>query len=854
MANKKLKGITIEINGNTTKLNDSLEKVNNTIKYTNTELKALNSALKLDPKNTELLSQKQQQLKNSISATKDKLTQLQTAQSQMGKYNKLTEQQQENYRTLSIEISKAKNSLNSLEKEYKNISMISFDGLNNSIQKVGNIASSVIKETAKVATVVGGAVAGVVTASVKAYGNYEQQIGGVETLYKESSKKVISDAKQAYKTAGLSANEYMEQVTVYVASLLQSTSNNTSKAADIAKMAIIDMSDNANKMGTSLGSIQNAYAGFAKQNYTMLDNLKLGYGGTKQEMERLLTDAKKISGVKYKISNLADIYDAIHVIQTNLGITGTTAKEASSTIEGSFSSAKSAAQNLITSLAIGDNDELKTSIQNFTESIGTVAENVIPRIKIVLQGIKQAIKYFVEEELPKIVKETPELQPLMDSFNWLIKNKEVIVGAIKGILAAHAVGNIAKFITSVGTAISTLKKLSGVFAIVKNGLTILKGAFTLLGGPVGIAIGVIVALIAVIKHLWDTNENFRNAIINIWNNIKNAFSNGIANIKNFISDGINNIKQFNENVKQTIGQIGENIAKFFTETVPSAISSVINWISELPGKIGYALGYLVGTIVKFFQNVWNYLSVNIPLLLSNALNFIVELPGNLWECLKNVIAKVEECASFVWNVSTTWVKNTIDDIISFVSELPGKIWNWLVSTITKVVNFGKEMYQNGKETAEKFLNIIIDTVKNLPSKLAEIGKNAVKGMIDGITGSFKWAKEKIGEFNNGVVNGFKDALGIHSPSRVMRDKVGKYVGLGLVEGIKATAIDVEKAMRTLTNKVEASVNPTINPTANSNPLILQIDNFYNNDDIDIQRLAEKLEFYRKNNALARGGA
>ena len=853
MANKRLKGITIEINGNTTKLNDSLEKVNNTVKYTNSELKALNSALKLDPKNVEILSQKQQQLKNSISATKDKLTQLQTAQSQMGKYNKLTEEQQENYRTLSIEISKAKTSLNSLKKEYKNISMVSFDGITNSIQKVGNIASSIIKETAKIATIVSGVVAGVVTASIKAYGNYEQQVGGVETLYKESSKKVIEDAKQAFKTAGLSANEYMEQVTVYAASLLQSTSNNTSKAAEIAKMAIIDMADNANKMGTALDSIQNAYAGFAKQNYTMLDNLKLGYGGTKNEMERLLSDAKKISGVKYDISNLADVYNAIHVIQTNLGITGTTAKEASSTIEGSFSSAKAAAQNLITSLAIGDNDELKTSIQNFTESVGTVAENLIPRIKIVLQGIKQAVKFLVEEELPKIIDETPELKPLVDSFNWIIKNKGVIVGAIKGIIAAHAVGKIASFITNVGTAVTTLKSLSAATTIAKGSLTILKTAFGFLGGPIGIAVGVITGLIVIIKHLWDTNENFRNAIINIWNNIKNTFSNGIANIKNFISNGINNIKQFNENVKQTIGQIGENITEFFTETVPSAISSVINWISKLPEKIGYTLGYLVGTIVKFFQNVWDYLSVNIPLLLFNALNFVVELPENLWECLKNVIAKVEECASIVWNVSTTWAKITIDNIISFVSELPGKIWNWLVSTITKVVNFGKDLYQNGKEAATKFLNAMLDTLKELPSRMADIGKNAIKGMVDGITGSFKWAKEKIGEFNSGLVNGFKDALGIHSPSRVMRDQVGKYVGLGLVEGINSTVTDVEKAMRGLTSKVEASVNPTINPTANSNPLILQIDKFINNDDVDVQRLAEKLEFYRKNSALARGG-
>ena len=174
------------------------------------------------------------------------------------------------------------------------------------------------------------------TAAVNSYAEYEQLAGGVETLFKDSSNKLMGYADQAYKTAGMSANEYMSTVTSFSASLLQSLEGDTEKAADYANQAVIDMSDNANKMGTSIEMIQNAYQGFAKQNYTMLDNLKLGYGGTKEEMERLLADAEKISGIKYDISSFGDVTQAIHVIQTELGITGTTAKEASSTIQGSF--------------------------------------------------------------------------------------------------------------------------------------------------------------------------------------------------------------------------------------------------------------------------------------------------------------------------------------------------------------------------------------------------------------------------------------------------------------------------------------------------------------------------------------
>lgn len=215
------------------------------------------------------------------------------------------------------------------------------------------------------------------------YANYEQLVGGVDTLFKESSQKVQEYANNAFKTAGLSANEYMETVTSFSASLLQSLGGDTAKAADYADMAITDMSDNANKMGTDMGAIQYAYQGFAKQNYTMLDNLKLGYGGTKEEMARLLADAEKLSGKKYNLNNLKDVYSAIHVVQTQLGITGTTAKEASSTITGSISSMKSAFKNLLAGLGDADAD-IEKLIENVIGSFENVVKNVSPIIENVL--------------------------------------------------------------------------------------------------------------------------------------------------------------------------------------------------------------------------------------------------------------------------------------------------------------------------------------------------------------------------------------------------------------------------------------------------------------------------------------
>ena len=214
----------------------------------------------------------------------------------------------------------------------------------------------------------------------------QQSLGGIDTLFKASAEKVKGFANEAYKTTGLSANAYMENVTGFSASLLQSLGGDTDKAADIANMAMIDMSDNANKMGTSMESIQTAYQGFAKQNYTMLDNLKLGYGGTKQEMQRLLADAEKLTGVKYDINNLSDVYQAIHAIQENLDITGTTAKEAASTFTGSFQAMKAAAQNVLGKLALGEN--ILPSLQALAETTSTfLFNNFFPMIGNIMSGL-----------------------------------------------------------------------------------------------------------------------------------------------------------------------------------------------------------------------------------------------------------------------------------------------------------------------------------------------------------------------------------------------------------------------------------------------------------------------------------
>lgn len=322
---------------------------------------------------------------------------------------------------------------------------------------------------------IGAALGAGLAKSIKTGANLEQAIGGIETLFKDSADEMIKNADNAFKTAGISANQYMEQATSFSASLLQSLDGDTQKAAKAADQAIIDMSDNANKMGTNIQDIQNAYQGFAKQNYTMLDNLKLGYGGTKTEMERLLADAEKISGQKYDINNLSDVYEAIHVIQEEMDITGTTSKEAASTLSGSFSSMKAAAENFLGDLALGRN--VGPAMVDLAESAGTfLFDNLIPAVGRVFAYLPQAISALIQTGLPKfmasgsemvmglvsgiqtagpqLAQRIPELvQQGMDAIsqnlpNIMAKGRDMIVGLVQGITSnlpafIDAVANIA---------------------------------------------------------------------------------------------------------------------------------------------------------------------------------------------------------------------------------------------------------------------------------------------------------------------------------------------------------------------------------------------------------------------------
>lgn len=409
------------------------------------------------------------------------------------------------------------------------------------LKKLGGAIVTAVKVAGAAAVAAGAAITKM---AVDSYADYEQLTGGIETLYKDSADAVLANAQQAFRTAGMSANEYMETVMQFSGSLLQSVGGDTVKAAQMADMALRDMSDNANKMGTDIERLQDAYRGFARGQYTMLDNLSLGYGGTRSEMERLLADAEAISGVHYDISSYADVVDAIHVIQTEMGITGTTAEEAASTISGSWNALKASWDNLLVSLA-GGGDDIETAVQAVFDSLLTWLGNIGPRVLETVQGIMAAIPAVIETAWPTIssafmgfIEETfgSETAGAITEFADMVREK---FGGMMERISQHLADFQAVMDEKVVPAFNTLKEtLQPIIDVVVPAVIDVLAAFG--SAVVGLApiIADFVGGVAIV---------FNNLLViaqNVWNGIRRAIEDPIGTAKTFVKNAIDAIKGF----------------------------------------------------------------------------------------------------------------------------------------------------------------------------------------------------------------------------------------------------------------------------------------------------------------------
>lgn len=505
----------------------------------------------------------------------------------------------------------------------------------------GKIGSIAVAGLAGVTAAVGGAasaLAGLGTASVNSYSDLEQNIGGIETLFKGSADKVIKNAENAYKTAGMSANQYMETVTGFSASLLQSLGGDTEKAADVADMALTDMADNANKMGTSMESIQYAYQGFAKQNYTMLDNLKLGYGGTKEEMQRLLADAQKLTGVKYDISNLSDVYNAIHVIQQNLGITGTTAKEAASTITGSVSSMKAAFDNFLN--GSGTIDQLintgLTAIQNIVNAAGKLLPDLI-------QSIANAT--------PQIVSTINTIFPQI--LNLIMENAPTILNSIGQVLMALST-TLMEYMPQILTLAMQLIQY------------FINGIITMLPQIIQMGVQLITQLITgIAQMLPQLIPQAVNAIITIVNGL-------LTNIDQIIDAGIQLIMGLAEGLINAIPQL--------IEAIPTIIQNLINAIvNNLPKIIQMGIELIVKLAAGIIQAIPKLIAA-IPQIIGAIINGLAQLPGMLLDIggqlIQGLWSGISNAASWLWSKISGFCSGIVDKIKGFFGiHSPSKLFN-----------------------------------------------------------------------------------------------------------------------------------------------------------------------------------
>lgn len=606
--------------------------------------------------------------------------------------------------------------------------------LGNAFKKIGGAAVAVGKAVGTAMVAGGVAVTGLVTKSVQSYADYEQLVGGVETLFGESAGKVIDYADMAYKTAGMSANEYMETVTGFSASLLQSLGGDTEAAAEKANMALIDMSDNANKMGSDLESIKNAYGGFAKQNYTMLDNLKLGYGGTQEEMKRLLADAQAISGVQYDISSYGDVVDAIHVIQENMGIAGTTAKEASSTISGSLGMVKASWGDLLTAMS-GDGWDLGLFIDKFVDSAEIAITNLLPVISTALAGVVQLI----DQVAPIIIEKIPEI------LNQLLP---VVVGAATNLLTGLA--------NAIPGAISVL--MEALPALIEGLQTIVNALIEALPGVMQSLMSALPTLLpmlidALVSMIVTLTTNLPQIIQPIIDNLPQI-------VMSIVTALINNLPMLIEGTVTLI--VG------LVNAIPQIVVPLIEMMPEIIKMLVMAIVDSAPLLVDSFVNIWN--SINIAI--DEVVNAIIELVGKLWDwCVEYVGPVLEQYKTIIqnaWNAVKTAISNAMNAVKTAITnawnnvkDTTSNVWNGIKSGIQNTWNGIKSGVSNAINGVKSTVSSVWNSIKSTTSSVWNGIKSAietpinkardlVKSAIDKIKGffdfDFKWPKMPMPHF------------------------------------------------------------------------------------------------------------
>ena len=563
--------------------------------------------------------------------------------------------------------------------------------------EVGRIGDGIKNTLGTAAKVGGAAVAALGTATIAigktaldAYSNYEQLVGGIDTLFKSSSAKMQQYAANAYQTAGVSANRYMEISTSFAAALVSSLGGNTEAAADMANTAITDMSDNANKMGTSLETVQEAYMSLSRGNYEMLDSLKLGYGGTKSELERLLSDAEKFSAAQgkvrdFSVDSYSDIVEAIHIVQDEMGITGTTAEEAATTIEGSVNMAKAAWDNWLAGLGNEDAD-MGGLTDQLVQSVATAGENIIPRVGQIMATLGQTVAdyapgvgLYLRNALIDVLPEAVQ-GPMRDAFLGV----DEVVGKLAGVFEDNlgpAAGAADSIFSAIGSGVQTFGQavndlvlpaidqlspaFTHLFEAIQNAQPLLEFLANIFGVVLASAISVIIQVFA--------------GLVEVAATVINGFQQIYDGITGFVT----------------------GVVQFFTVDLPNAINTLVQWFARLPGNIAAFLSTVIANVVAWVANMTSNAVSAGSQFISGIAGFLSALPGNI----------------------ASWLSGAISTVVGWVSQFASRLRDGLASIPGTLGNIGSNIIQGLVDGVTGAAGKLIDAVKGAVGDAINAAKN-----------------------------------------------------------------------------------------------------------------------------------
>lgn len=803
----------------------ALAEINQSFKVLGSEMKLATSQFDKNDKSVEALAARNKVLRKEIDEQTTKIDTLrkalQNAATSFGENDRRTQNWQ-------IQLNNAEAALNDMNRELdENEKAIKEGGKaaeesGSKFEGFGKVLKTVGVALGAVAVAAGAAAVKLGKEVIAAYADYEQLVGGVDTLFKGSSQEIQRYAANAYKTAGLSANEYMETVTGFSASLIQSLGGDTEKAAKYADMAITDMSDNANKMGTDMSSIQNAYQGFAKQNYTMLDNLKLGYGGTKQEMERLLADAEKISGVKYDISSYADVVEAIHVMQESMDIAGTTAKEAEATISGSVNALKSAVSNLIVGFGDADTD-MELLCNNMVDAFKTVVANITPVIENIVAALPTALDA-LPTALDALLTAVGELLPtLLEAVTELFSQ---VLETLLSLLPQLIPAAVSALMTIVNTLIENLPLL--IEAAVQLVSTLVTGIADALPTLIPAAVQ---AIVTIVQGLVDSLPMLLDAALQLITGLAQGLLDAIPVLIAALPEIIN------------------GIITFLLDSIPQIIETGIQLLTSLVAALPDIIMAIVEAIPKIIDGIINAVLNAIPLIIQAGIDLLISLIQALPQIITTIVQAIPQIISGIVNA----LVGNIDKIIMAGVQLFVALIENLPTIIVEVV-----------KAVPQIIAGIVKAFGSLMYKIVEIGGNIVKGLWSGITQLASWLWDKVSGWISSIWDGICDFFGIHSPSKEMA-WVGEMLVKGLAgsiddngdEAVKAAegmaedingvmgdlAHDMQTALPTdfdVNGSIRSAMDGVVGKAASAFTIALNITNFNNYSSEDIRQLTSEV--------------